>query len=64
VGINAGFLMVPLTRWPSTVPAVYWPRTTSAGFKGCMALNTLTFSLRIASASNDTGGSIAVMATT
>ncbi len=48
------------------MPEAYWARATSPPgprLRGWMALRTFTFSLRTASASSDTGGSIAVSAT-
>ena len=49
---------------PRTVPATYWPRTTSrrtsSGVRRRTASSTLAFSVRTASAAKQVGGSIAV----
>ena len=45
-------------------PRVYWPRTTSSGWMGAIARSTFTFSSRMASASNELGGSMVSSDTT
>ena len=41
---------------------MYWPRTTSSGWIGCIDRKTLFFSRLMASGSSEVGGSIAVNA--
>ena len=64
VGETPGSSRYPTTFSPSTIPAVYCPRTTSCGWIGWIDCSTLTFSLRIASASKESGGSIATSEST
>ena len=45
------------------MPAPYWPRTASSGSTVFIDLNTSTLRDRTSSAPNDTGGSMAHMAT-
>ena len=49
------------TRLPSTVPALYWPRTARARVGAGIAANTSAFFERIAAASKPVGGSMATI---
>src|ERR1700675_840863 len=65
-GLTFGSCRYPEDFLSPTIPSPYWPRTVSvrasSGVNKWMDRSNLTFSFRIASPSNDVGGSIAIKA--